>query len=220
MSYNDPTKTVGEVGAAVKRVFGDESGVQLVDNDIITWTNEAQHAIADTTKVLKSKAVTAMTNGTNTYSLSAVNPKILQIESLLVNGRRIGNMSVAQAEESISQADPLAEETGFPAFWYEWAGEITFWPRPNIDAQITIRYTALPAVVTVNTDLLSVPDEFFSDVVTYVLQKAYEMDENGQMMGFKKQEFEDSMSQLTDEERTAQNMTYETVTIYDYYDRF
>ena len=60
MSYNNPTKTVGDVGAAVKRIFGDESGVQLVDNDIVVWTNEAQHAIADSTKVVKAQGKTLM----------------------------------------------------------------------------------------------------------------------------------------------------------------
>jgi hypothetical protein len=215
MSYNNPTKTVADVANAVKRLFGDESGVQLVDNDIITWTNEAQQAIADSTKVLKSKATTSMVNGTNTYSLAAISPKILQIESLLVNGRRIGNMSVAQAEETISTSDPLAEEVGFPAFWYEWAGEVTFWPKPNLDAEITIRYTAMPGIVSTLNDLLSLPDEFLSDVINFVLKRAYEMDENESMMNYKRQEFENSMLDLTDEERQAQNMTYETVTIYD-----
>lgn len=217
MSYNIPTKTVADVSAAVKRIFGDESGVQIVDNDIIVWSNEAQQAIADSTKVLKSKATTAMVEGTNTYSLSGISPKILQIESLLVNGRRIGNMSVAQAEETISQSDPLAAEEGFPGFWYEWAGEITFWPRPNLDAEILIRYTAMPDTLSTISDTLSLPDEFFSDVVNYVLRKAYEMDENESMMNYKRQEFENSMLDLTDEERQAQNMTYETLTVYDTY---
>jgi len=214
MSYSDPTKTVADVAASVKRIFGDESGVQLVDNDVLVWTNEAQNVIADSTKVLKAKAVTAMTNGTNTYSLSSISPKILQIESLLVNGRRIGNMSVAQAEETISQSDPLAEEVGFPGFWYEWAGEITFWPKPNLDAEILIRYTAAPTVLTAMSDILSLPDDFLPDVINHVLRRAYEMDENESMMNYKRQEFENSMLELTDEERQAQNMTYETITIY------
>ena len=215
MSYNIPTKTIAEVGASVKRLFGDESGVQLVDNDIITWVNQAQVHIASSTRVLKTKAITNLISGQNTYTLSSISPSILQIESLLINGRRIGNVTTPQAEESISRTDPLAQETGFPSFWYEWAGEITFWPKPNINAEIVIRYTALPAVVTQSTDVLSVPDEFFNDVVNFVLQKAYEMDENVQMMMLAKKDFEESMSQLTDEERQAQNMTYEVLTVYN-----
>jgi hypothetical protein len=215
MSYSNPTKTVADVANTVKRLFGDESGVQLVDNDIIGWTNEAQQAIADSTKVLKAKATKPLVNGTNTYSLTAISPKIDQIESLLVDGRRVGNMSTAQAEETISTSDPLAEEDGFPAFWYEWAGEITFWPKPNLDGEILIRYTAMPDLLTTLGNTLALPDEFFSDVVNFVLRRAYEMDENESMMNYKRQEFESSMLGLTDEERQAQNMTYETITVYD-----
>ena len=215
MSYNIPTKTGLDVAAAVKRTFGDESGVQLVDNDIVNWINQAQVHIASSTRVLKTKATTSLISGQNTYSLAGLNPNILQIESILINGRRIGNMSVPQAEESISRVDPLAEETGFPSFWYEWAGEITFWPKPNLDAEIVIRYTALPAVMVNISDVMSVPDEFLNDVINFVLQKAYEMDENVQMMLLAKKDFDESMSELTDEERQAQNMTYETITVYD-----
>jgi hypothetical protein len=215
MSYNIPTRTAADVAAAVKRVFGDESGVQLVDNDIITWVNQAQVHIASSTRVLKTKATTVIVNGQSTYTLSGLNPNILQMESILIDGRRIGNMSTAQAEESISRIDPLAEETGFPRFWYEWAGEITFWPKPDFDGQMVIRYTALPATVVNISDVMSVPDEFFNDVTNFVLQKAYEMDENVQMMMLAKKDFDESMSELTDEERQAQNMTYETLTIYN-----
>lgn len=217
MSYNNPTKTVADVGAMVKRMFGDESGVQLVDNDILVWTNQAQQEIANSTKVLKAKATTAVMANTATYSLANVSPTILQIESLLLDGRRVGNMSVAQAEESISQADPLMTETGIPSFWYEWAGEITFWPVPEQNYTMTIRYTANPATLTANSDVLSIPDDYFTDVVNFVLKQAYEMDENENMMVAKAREFEGSMQELGDEERTAQNMTYETITIYDLY---
>jgi hypothetical protein len=34
------------------------------------------------------------------------------------------------------------------------------------------------------------------------------------MMNYKRQEFENSMLELTEEERQAQNMTYETITVY------
>ena len=70
MSYNIPTKTGLDVAAAVKRTFGDESGVQLVDNDIVNWINQAQVHIASSTRVLKTKATTSLISGQNTYSLA------------------------------------------------------------------------------------------------------------------------------------------------------
>jgi hypothetical protein len=69
-------------------------------------------------------------------------------------------------------------------------------------------------VLTAMSDILSLPDDFLPDVINHVLRRAYEMDENESMMNYKRQEFENSMLELTDEERQAQNMTYETITIY------
>ena len=72
----------------------------------------------------------------------------------------------------------------------------------------------MPTVLTAIGDTLSLPDDFLPDVINHVLRRAYEMDENESMMNYKRQEFENSMLELTDEERQAQNMTYETITVY------
>ena len=218
MSYSSPTKTVGDVYDQVKRVFGDESGVQLTNDDIARWINEAQVDIAKQNQILPQTATVNVTGGTATYSLSAVTPKIDSIASILLDGRRIGNIPVSQAEESISLADPEGTETGAPQFWYEWAGQITFWPKPNKNYTMLIRYTAQPTDVTSSTtDILSVPDECFSDICNYVLMRAYEMDENAEMMAVKQTEYSTSVAERGETERQAQTMTYETTITFELY---
>lgn len=218
MSYSSPTKTVGDVYDQVKRVFGDESGVQLTNDDIARWINEAQVDIAKQNQILPQTATVNVTGGTATYSLSAVTPKIDSIASILLDGRRIGNIPVSQAEESISLADPEGTETGAPQFWYEWAGQITFWPKPNKNYTMLIRYTAQPTDVTSSTtDILSVPDECFSDICNYVLMRAYEMDENAEMMAVKQAEYSTSVAERGETERQAQTMTYETTITFELY---
>jgi hypothetical protein len=76
MSYSSPTKTVGNVQSQVKRVFGDESGVQLTNDDITRWINEAQVDIAKQNQILQTTATMAVTGGTATYSLTSVTPRI------------------------------------------------------------------------------------------------------------------------------------------------
>ena len=218
MSYSSPTKTVGDVYDQVKRVFGDESGVQLTNDDIARWINEAQVDIAKQNQILPQTATVNVTGGTATYSLSAVTPKIDSIASILLDGRRIGNIPVSQAEESISLADPEGTETGAPQFWYEWAGQITFWPKPNKNYTMLIRYTAQPTDITTSTtDILSVPDECFTDVCNYVLMRAYEMDENAEMMAVKQAEYSTSVAERGETERQAQTMTYETTITFELY---
>jgi hypothetical protein len=218
MTYSPPTKTVGDVYNQVKRVFGDESGVQLTNDDIARWINEAQADIATQNQVLQATATMNTVANQATYSLAAVSPKIDSIASILLNGRRIGNIPISQAEESISLADPEGLEIGAPQFWYEWAGQITFWPVPGQVYSMLIRYTAEPTdVTTTTTDLLSVPDECFSDVCNYVLMRAYEMDENPEMMAVKQAEYSTSVAERGETERQAATMTYETTITFELY---
>jgi hypothetical protein len=218
MSYSPPTKTVGDVYAQVKRVFGDESGVQLTNDDIARWINEAQTDIATQNQVLQATATMNVVPNQATYSLSSVTPSIDSIASILLNGRRVGNIPISQAEESISLADPEGLEIGAPQFWYEWAGQITFWPTPGQPYTMLIRYTAEPTTVTTSTnDLLSVPDECFSDVCNYVLMRAYEMDENAEMMAVKQAEYSTSVAERGETERQAATMTYETTITFELY---
>jgi hypothetical protein len=218
MSYSSPTKTVGDVYNQVKRVFGDESGVQLTNADIVRWVNEAQVDISKQNQVLQTTATINVVAGTPTYSLSAVTPRIDSIASILLDGRRIGDIPVSQAEESISLADPEGLEVGAPQFWYSWGGDVTFWPKPNKNYTMLIRYTAQPTVVTTSVgDLLSVPDECFTDVCNYVLMRAYEMDENPEMMAVKQAEYSTSVAERGETEREAATMTYGTATVYELY---
>ena len=211
MSYSSPTKTVGDVYYVVKRIFGDESGVQLTNDDIVRWINEAQVDISKQNQVLQTTATLPVTSGTATYALTSITPKIDSIASLLLDGRRIGNIPISQAEESISLTDPLGTETGSPQFWYAWGGDITFWPVPNKNYTMLIRYIAQPTDITsTSSDVLSLPDETFTDIVNFVLMKAYEMDENPQMMAVKQAEYSASVAERGETERLAATMTYET----------
>jgi hypothetical protein len=211
MSYSAPTKTVGNVYDAVKRIFGDESGVQLTNADIVRWINEAQVDVSKQNQILQTTATIAVVANTATYSLTSVSPAIDSVASLLLDGRRVGNIPISQAEESISLADPEGTETGAPQFWYAWGGDITFWPKPNKNYTMLIRYIAQPAnVTTTTTDVLSLPDETFTDIVNFVLMKAYEMDENPQMMAVKQAEYSASVAERGETERLAATMTYET----------
>lgn len=213
-TFGPPTKTVQDVFAQVKRKFGDESGVQLDNADLIMWINDASQVIVTENKILKVRATTPLVVGQADYTFTALAQPIHAIDSLLVNGVRVGYMSVAQAEETISLSDPLGQEEGFPQVWFEYAGVVTFWPRPNVEGTITLRYTARPLPVALPADLLVTPDSYFPDVVNYVLKQAYEMDENEAMMQRKGSEFEQSLLKRGEDERAGQQMTYETITVY------
>lgn len=215
MSYGAKTRLVSEVLTAVQRQFGDESGVQLENTDVIRWVNDAQDVIVAKNKVLKAKSTTPSVAGQAAYTFPSDN--IHQIESIHYNGYRVPNMSFAEAEAEIFQADPALVATGDPYLWYEWAGTFTFWPAPGDVKNIDLYYTQRPTPVTLVSDTLSLPDKYYQDVVRYCLQQAYEMDEDMANSQAKAQQFDASLNEKSEEERTAQNMTYEKITVYDDY---
>jgi hypothetical protein len=211
-SYSPASRTVADVMKAVKRSFGDESGVQLEESDIIMWINDAQDEIVKRNRILKATSSTVSVVGQQDYSFPSDN--ILQIESLHYNGVRLPNMSFAEAEEKVVGLDPSAS-SGEPILWYEWGGKFSLYPVPQTAQTIVLYYTKSPAKVALSTDLLSVTDKYYQDVVRYVLQQAYEMDEDPNMSQLKQKQFDDSLNALGEEERTAQNMTYSTITLVD-----
>lgn len=216
MSYGAKTRLVSEVITAVQRQFGDESGVQLENSDVIRWINDAQDVIVAKNKVLKAKSTTPAVEGQATYTFPSDN--IHQIESIHYNGYRVPNMSFPEAEEHVFKNDPQAVASGDPILWYEWAGTFTFWPAPNAANNIDLYYTQRPAPVDSTTDVLSLPDKYYQDVVRYCLQQAYEMDEDMANSQAKGQQFDASLNEKSEEERTAQNMTYDTITVYNDYE--
>lgn len=213
MGYGPPTKTIGNVMSAVKRQFGDESGVQIEDTDFLTWINDAQTTINNRNRVLKTSATTPGVVGQASYSFPS--DEIYILESVHFDGARVPNTSFAQAEESIIGLDDAA--TGTPNIWFEWEGQIRFWPAPDRTDNITIYYTRKPTTLTTvvpDTQLLDLPDKYFPDIVRYCLQQAYEMDEDWTASQAKKDQFDQSVGDLGEQERVGQFMTYETVTVY------
>lgn len=211
MSYGAKTRLVSEVITAVQRQFGDEAGVQLENSDIIRWINDAQDTIVAKNKVLKAKSTTPAVPGQAAYTFPSDN--IHQIESIHYNGARIPNMSFPEAEEQIFKNDLQAINLGTPMLWYEWAGTFTFWPAPSDTNAIELYYTQRPTPVTSSSSVLSVPDKYYQDVVRYCMQQAYEMDEDLNSADAKAKQFDASLNEKSEEERTAQNMTYDTITI-------
>lgn len=209
------SRTVQNVMTVVKRQFGDESGVQLEDSDVINWVNDAQDTIVNRNRVLKAKSTTAITAGQSTVTFPDL--RIIQIESVHYNGRILPNMSFVEAEQKISTSDPQSSESGTPLFWYEWAGTMTLWPTPDADGSLDLYYSAFPTRVTGATDSLSLPDKYFEDICRYVMQQVYEMDQDWQGSQAKQQQFDASVNDLGEEERTSQHATYDSIVVMDPY---
>lgn len=211
MSINRPTRTVNDVAEHVKRQFGDESGVQINNGDILRWTNNAQREIVTRNQVLKAKAVTLSEAGKGDYTFPDEN--IYQIESLHYDGLPIKNVTYREAEEYLIRTNL---PSGKPKIWYEWAGVVSLYPIPREGGkEIALLYTRVPPMLDSLQSILTLPDKYYDTLLRFVLHQAFEMDENWDASNMKLQQFAADLDLLSEEERTAQHMTYPTITVID-----
>ena len=209
MSLNITTKTAQDVANEVKRQFGDESGVQVKDADILRWINNGQKEIVVKNKVLKGKATLPAVPGQADYSLPAIN--IAVIESIHWEGIPIPGIPYIEVETYIHNNVALNLNAAKPLVWYEWAGVVTFWPTPQQVDTISVLYTKVPDPVGLLTDTLLLPDKYFNSLVKFVLAQAYEMDEDWEASNYKTQQMEADLNTMADEERTTSNMSYPVI---------
>jgi len=187
--------TLSDVMTYVKRQFGDESGVQLTDPDIIRWVNQAQMEIVNKNPMIQAVATQSAVANQQTYSIP---PDMIQIESIMYDG----NILEPQSFESIRTELGADNNTkGTPLFWYTWANQIYLWPIPTDTKQISVNYSKVPVSVALTSDPLGVPDRYYDRVCEYVMSKAYEMDEDWPANQVSRKMFEDKLTEATNAEK-------------------
>ena len=188
---------VAEIKTRVKRQFGDESAVQLTDADIVRWINDAQREIARTNdEVLETIATAGVTAGTLDYALPS---DLLRLRSVRFGNRKIEGLSLQEANDKIVNVEnPTAYQQGVPQYFWVYAGRINLYPVPSatdID-DLKLYYTRLPADVAVDADVPELHLKYHLAIVQYVLQQAYEMDEDWAASGNKSSQFVDNLNSL------------------------
>lgn len=210
MPLRPSTRTYAQVSRAVKRTFGDEAGVQISNEDIVQWANDAQQAINTKNKIFKAKSTALTVAGQASYAFPV--ELIQQVESLTYDGVPLQNVEMASAQRSIQASDPHQEEVGTPVAWYEWAGEFTLFPAPDEVKNLVLYYTRYPTPLTGDDNQeLDVPDKYYQAVVDYVLWKCYELDEDWNGAQLKEQQFRAALEEQAEEEREAAHMTYPVI---------
>ena len=214
MPIEKKTRTVQDVLTSVKRQFGDESGVQITDSDIIRWVDDAQREVMMNNPEINAAVVSVnITAGQPLYPVLINVPDIDTIHSVHFDGAILRNMTFLQAQEYIIK-NTTNDQRGTPTFWYEYAGTINLWPVPDtsITGGLKIFYSAAPAEITTLGQLLSIPDSYFNAVVTYCMKQAMNMDENFQAAQSYDQQFEILMQKMSNRTQSESNQ-YPTITL-------
>lgn len=207
---------VQDVVTRVKRVFGDESGVQITDDDLIRWINDAQEQIVmDNEGLMEATAVADTVQNQMEYDV----PEDMSVlRSLKYKGYRLKVMSFAEFNEYIDgySAEPGVSPygPGIPEIFMVWNNKITLFPKPqeSLPGSLTIYYIKHPPPVATLADDLSVPKQYHNAVVKYCLKQAYELDEDFQKSAAMKSEFDQDMMKLNDRNKWTSQEYYPRIT--------
>ena len=207
------TKTGSDVAVEVKRIFGDEDGVQIADADIIRWINAAQQQIVSVNPILQKTLLRDIVAGQADYTFPA--DRVQYIQSLRYDGTPLDAYSYAEAQDYILVNDPTGTTDGVPLIWYQWAQQITLWPKPTTSKTNGLRmdYVAIPVNLVLIGDTLAVPDRYFEAVVSFVLQKAHQIEDNYDGANYVKGQFQENLAALSEQENRIQLRQYPTITV-------
>lgn len=206
------TMTGTDIFERAKRTFGDESGVQIRQDDVLRWINDGQRSIIESSPILLAKATTSVVKDKGTYEFP--DSMVHHIQALHYDGTPLTPLSFQDAQHYIFNKETSAE-SGTPDIWYEYNGEITIWPKPELDVAdgLVLYFVQDPKELTAMTDKLSIPDSFFNALFGLVMQQAYALDENWQGLQAMKDMSVDSLNRLQGQERKEQINFYPFINV-------
>ncbi len=210
-----------QIGKRVKRQFGDESGVQVTDDDVMMWLNDAlrEAAIQNTGINLKRKFV-ASVEGINIISV----PEHAGIQSVLFQPTE-GGEYVPLEYVAANQLNLLYPNwnsgynyphhaTGTPAVYSSDAtGKIIIFPAPQVTngAGFSVLYNAFFTDVEDLTTQMGISPRYYQYLVEYCLMKAYEMDENWEAADRKASFIQSTLNTLSSDDGNLHQSSYPVI---------
>lgn len=210
---------VSDIKTRVKRLFGDESGVQLTDDDILRAINDAQrHIVQSNETLLEKTAVSSSISGQQEYSLPA---DLLIFKFLSFKGtgdvayNQLKGLSVLEFNEYIDSWDSNTSNLGVPAVYTLHAGKFLCYPVPQdtIANCFKIYYNRTPVDVVLDGDTPDLPVLYHQILVDLVIKFAFEMDEDWEAAAAKSQEANKNIGTLRGRENWKQEDKYPVIMI-------
>ncbi len=210
---------VSDVITRVRRTFGDEAAVQVTDDDIIRWINDAQiEVIKHNEGALQKSDLLDLVANQSTYTMPT-DLMILQTlrfkYSDMQSFARLKYMSMQEFDELIDGWDSTLFGTGSPKYFTMSEGRAILFPTPdksNVDG-LKVLYNQKPTDVNDSGDALALPLIYHNTVVKYCMWQASLLDEDHEPAMMYKSDFTDDTNLLITRETTEATATYKTITV-------
>jgi hypothetical protein len=216
MPLNTSSRTVAQLQSRIKRQFGDESGVQITNSDIIAWINDGMIELNRKNNIFKSISTTVSVANQNEYSFPGVN--IVTVEQVYYDGFPVEYRSFNNVQETILKSTDVANLTGSALVWYEFGGSLFLYPTPSEAGKTLKLYCVIqPTPVVNSTDVIPIPDEYYEALYQYAVSQAYESDDDPQAAATKVGQMNQTLLELDSRSNDEQYYPMITVDIEDAY---
>lgn len=210
---------VSDIITRVKRQFGDESGVQLTDEDIIRYINEGQRQIVMQNEgLLETVALTSAVANQQEYTIPA---NALIVRSISYKGPddsayyKLKGMSMPQLDEYMDGWSGNPDLTGTPIVYTIFGPSIIMFPIPDRSQTnaIKIFFNRIPVDIVSGPDTPDLPLLYHDALTKQCLQLAYELDEDWEAASAKATQLDADVAILRGREDWKQQDTYPMITI-------
>lgn len=211
--------TGARIAARVKRQFGDESGVQVTNDDIIMWLNDAMtEAATQNNSINLKRVITPATKGVfivdlqNTVNLTAVH-SISYRPSATSPYMPMSFLSPVVFEELFPDWESGTAE-GCPLFYTaDDNKKFRVYPAPAVtDASgFSIFYNSYFAEYTDLEVVMAISPRYFQYLLEYCLMKAYEMDENWEAADRKASFIQSTLNSLGSDDGNLNQVKYPVI---------
>lgn len=175
---------VSDVMTRVRRSFGDESGVQITDADLIRWINDGiRELVKHNETLLQTIAVANLVALQQEYTLPE-DLLILNTITIKPDGWQsflpLKAYSFAQFNQMVDSWDGTQQPPDSPSVYTRYANKLILFPVPakSLTNALKIYYNRQPVDVTNSADPLDIPIQYHETLVKYCQSQAYEMDED------------------------------------------
>lgn len=203
--------TAQQVITEVRRTLGDTGGVLFTNDDALSWLNAGQREIANDL-ALFGEASVDLVAGQRDYVIPVeISRRIRDIQTLIVDGRRLSPLSYVQAQQRWMQRDGGAfPAPGDPKWWYARNQTVSVVPAPEVTAEdgMLVQFTRQPIDLTDILDELDIPDTHYNALTAYVRYRAYLVTQEVELAQASRSEMQELVRSETQREKRTQTNTY------------
>lgn len=189
---------LGQIILAVQRMFGDTSGIQINEDDIMRWANQAQIDIARKVECIQEHITTSSIGADASYPLpeNFLSAKRVTFNDAVLNPTTLEKADITWPSREV---EPIPQ--GTPTSYFVWRNSLYLYPAPSQDQSdvLEVFYVRIPAPMFSDDDTPEIPETLHEDIIRYCLMQAKELDEDSGEATKLRVEYLDRMAESRDE---------------------